>query len=221
MAPEVNPRCTVWAGTWYVISRTRAALVPAIQFAARSWKCNTRLKAFDFIFKELAPMPQPKTPPTERINSSFKKLARISPELHAAGKELTKTIDTLNDALEPLSLRVAAWATIAKGGDNNGNYWSRSIGYAYVDNRWGIALKQESGNEMADETHDENTWPFSKAPRWMAIESIAKLPELFETLIERVQDTIVKLKARTEQTKELVAAINSAAAELEGRKDEK
>ena len=160
-------------------------------------------------------MPQPKVPPSERINASYKQLASISPELHSAAKELSKSIDELNNTLEPLNLGVAAWATIASGEDeNSGYYWSRSIGYTQVDNRWAIALKQASGSHNPND-HDEQVWPFSRAPRWMVIESIAKLPELFDSLIDRVQDTIQKLRARAEQTRELIAAINAAAAEID------
>jgi hypothetical protein len=158
-------------------------------------------------------MPQPKVPPTERINSSFKKLTSIAPELHSAAKELSKTVKALSEALEPLNLGVSAWHTVAGNEDENGYYWSRSIGYTQVRNEWGIALKQASGSKD-DNEHDEQVWEFSKAPRWMVIESISKLPELFDTLIERVTDTTEKLKARTEQAKELVAAVKAAAAEL-------
>ncbi len=158
-------------------------------------------------------MPQPKVPPSERINISYKQLANISPELHSAAKELSKTIDELNAALEPLSLRVPAWHNIAHGEDEYGNYWNRAIGYAWVENAWTIALKTASGNENAD-NHDEEVWAFSKAPRWLVIESIAKLPDLFETLIGRVKDTTQKLRARNDQAKELVAAVKAAAEEL-------
>lgn len=164
--------------------------------------------------KALAPMPQPKVPPSERINSSFKKLTSITPELHSAAKALSKTIDELNAELEPLSLRVPAWHQISHGEDEDGNYWNRAIGYAYVGHDWTIALKTASGNEHSD-VHDEEVWAFSKAPRWLIIESVSKLPELFETIIERVQDTTAKLRARNEQAKELVAAIRAAAAEIE------
>ena len=53
------------------------------------------------------------------------------------------------------------------------------------------------------------------------IESVAKLPDLFETLITRVADMTVKLRVRNEQAKELLAAVNATAAELESSKDEK
>ena len=146
-------------------------------------------------------MAQPKVPPTDRVSASYKKLSSMSPpDLHsAAQRNLPETVEELSDALDPLSLRVAAWATIASSRDHeNSNYWSRSVGYAWVDGDWRIALKQESGNDGAD-VHDETVWSFGKAPRWMIIESVAKLPDLFETLITRVADMTVKLRARNER----------------------
>jgi hypothetical protein len=165
-------------------------------------------------------VPQPKVPATDRVNASFKTLKSIAPELHSAANELSKTIEELNGALEPLWLRIPAWHTIAEGGDQNGNYWSRAIGYAWVKHQWTIALKTASGNEHAD-VHNEEVWAFGEAPRWLVIESIAKLPDLFDSLIERVKDTTEKLKARTKQTRELVAAIKAAAEEIAADQAEK
>ena len=164
-------------------------------------------------------MPQPKVPPSERITRSFKELKSLSPELNSAAKELSKTIDELNASLEPLWLRVPAWHALARSEDGHGNYWGRSIGYAWVENAWTIALKTESGNEFTPE-HNEEVWPFSKAPRWLVIESIAKLPDLFETLIQRVKDVTEKLRARNEQAKELVAALKAVTEEVTASKEE-
>lgn len=165
-------------------------------------------------------MPKPKVPPTERIASSFKELKSLSPELHATARELSKSINNFSDKLEPLDLGVSAWANIAAGEDDqNGYYWSRSVGYTKLSYKWEIALRQASGNHHADE-YDETVWKFSEAPHWIVIESIAKLPDLFETLIERVKDTIAKLKARTEQANELAAALDALTEELSVAKTE-
>ena len=158
-------------------------------------------------------MPKPKVPPTERITSSFKELRSLSPELHATAKGLSTSVTNFSDKLEPLDLAVSAWADIAAGeDDNSGYYWSRSVGYTKVGRKWGIALRQASGN-YGDGEYDETVWKFSEAPHWMVIESIAKLPDLFDTLIERVKDTITKLKARTKQTDDLVAALDAVTQE--------
>lgn len=157
-------------------------------------------------------MPKPKVsqvPPSERIASSFKELKSLSPDLHSAARELSKTISNLSESLEPLDLGVSAWATIASGeDDDNGYYWTRSVGYTKLRHRWGIGLKQASGSHN-DGEHSEEVWAFSEAPHWMVIESIAKLPDLFDALIERVKDTTKKLRARAEQANELVAALKA------------
>jgi len=70
-------------------------------------------------------MPKPKVPqvpPTERIATSFKELKSISPELHSAAWELSKTINNLSETLEPLDLGVSAWATIASSEDDENGY---------------------------------------------------------------------------------------------------
>src|SRR5713226_3010988 len=159
-------------------------------------------------------MSQEKIPAADRITSSFKQLAVASKDLNVAANELGKTISLLEDALKPLNLGVSAWVQIAgHEDDDGGSYWTRDIGYARVGHKWGIALRKTWGHNGYDQ-HDEEVWLFNDAPRWMCIESIGKLPELFDDLIERTQDTTKKLKARTDQTKELVAAINTAAAEI-------
>jgi hypothetical protein len=159
-------------------------------------------------------MPQSKVPPSERINASYKQLATtVSPELHSAAKELSTTIEELNAALEPLYLRIPAWHTISRGEDEDGNYWNRSIGYAYVGEGWNIALRTVSGNHKT-ELHEEEIWTFGKAPRWLIVESVGKLPDLFETMIERAKETTKQLKARNEQARDMVEAIRAAAAEI-------
>jgi hypothetical protein len=169
-------------------------------------------------------MPQPKVPaipPAERINASYKALATASVDLNSAANELNKTISGLSETLESLNLGVSAWHTISEDTDHdNGNYWSRSIGYTMTGQQWCIAFREASGNEFHDD-HTERVYAFHEAPRWMVIESLGKLPELFETLLERVRDVTQKLKARTEQTKELLVAVRAAAAEISPPKDTK
>jgi hypothetical protein len=41
-------------------------------------------------------MPKPKVPPTERIASSFKELKSLSPDLHVAARELSKSINNFS-----------------------------------------------------------------------------------------------------------------------------
>jgi len=52
---------------------------------------------------------------------------------------------------------------------------------------------------------------FGEAPRWMQIESVGKIPDLFDELIKRTESTIRMLKAKAIEAKNLAAAISAAA----------
>lgn len=153
-------------------------------------------------------------PSKERIASSFKELSTVSNELNQAADEFGGTISTLDKALKSLNLGVSAWHKFAGNEDGeSGYYWSRDIGYAQVGNKWGIALRKTHGNYHLDD-YEEEVWLFADAPRWMCIEGIGKLPDLFEDLIKRTKDTTDKIKKKTVEAKELAAAITAAVAEL-------
>lgn len=152
-----------------------------------------------------------KTPPTERMASSIKRLAVASTELTTATGELGQAFSSFDKALQKLNL-VPAWHKFAGGEDHDGNYWTRDIGYTTVHGEWAIALRRVWGNEFGDD-HNEEVWRFNKAPHWMQIESLGKIPDLYEALIERTEETIKKLKAKTAEANELATAVNAAIAE--------
>jgi hypothetical protein len=110
-------------------------------------------------------------------------------------------------------LGVSAWHKFAGHEDENGNYWTRDIGYVKVGTEWGIALRKTPGNEFS-ERHDEDVWPFKDAPRWMQVDSVSKIPDFFEELIKRTDETVKKLQAKSLQAKELSEALNAAIADL-------
>jgi len=158
-------------------------------------------------------MPQPKVHPTERTVAAFKQLTEASQDKKSATHGLCEAVAALNDALEPLNIGVAAWHTIAAHTDSDSGYrWSRQIGYIQWGDSWSIVLKK-TWQDLGDQ-EEEQIYEFKNAPAWMAIEGIAKLPDLLETLISRVQDTTKQLKTRTDQTLEAVAAIQAVTAEL-------
>jgi hypothetical protein len=148
-----------------------------------------------------------KIPPAERLASSFKQLALSSTSLNSAVGELCENISPLNKALNGLNLGVSAWHKIAGHEDQEGSFWSRDIGYTKVGQIWGIALRRTSGNGTWG-TYDEEVWLFPDAPRWMQIESVGKIPDLFDELIKRTEDTIGKIKAKTVEATDLANAIN-------------
>lgn len=114
-----------------------------------------------------------------------------------------------------IGLWVSAWHQIAAH-DDDGVYWSRDVGWANVNDSWCIAIRKSSGNHNVD-CHDEEIWAFRDAPRWMAIESTGKLPDLFETLVKRTLETTEKLKARKCEADALSAAIEGILPEVTER----
>jgi hypothetical protein len=148
-----------------------------------------------------------KLPPSERITASFRELALVSPEVDSAAEDLANSISTLESYLRRIGIKVSAWHRIAgEDADQEGYYWSRDIGWSSVRDTWRIAIRKTNGNEHYDE-HNEEIWGFADAPRWMAVEAVSKLPDLFETLIQRTKEMTKKLKARAKETNELAAAI--------------
>jgi hypothetical protein len=160
-------------------------------------------------------MAQEKTVPSkDRIATSFKQLATVSTDLNSAANELNKAIANLDEALRTLNLGVSAWHQVAGDEDpQDGSYWSRDIGYARVRNKWCIAIRRTWGN-YSYEDHNDEEWPFAEAPRWMCIESVGKLPELFEDLIKRTEEATEKIRARTSEAKEFLAAVRAVASEI-------
>jgi hypothetical protein len=155
-----------------------------------------------------------KVNPGARIASSFKQLAESSSDLNSAGDELCEVICAVETTLISISPKVAAWHTIASGGDDNGWYWHRDIGYAKVGKVWGIAIRTVREHDAIE--HDEiETWIFKDAPRWMQIESVGKIPDLFDALIKRTQETAEKLRAKTVEARQLARALSDAVAELD------
>jgi hypothetical protein len=165
-------------------------------------------------------MPEESVLPKDRIASSFKQLNVVSAELNSASRELGKSISSLEAALKGLNLGISAWHSIAGHEDfeGDGSFWRRDLGYTKIGNEWRIALKQVSGHLQDRGNGDEEVWAFNEAPRWMCVEAVGKLPDLFETLIKRVVETTAKLKARIPETDELVAAVLAVQQELESTK---
>jgi hypothetical protein len=165
-------------------------------------------------FKELTPMAERKIPPTERITASFKELALVSPDVESAAADLAKSISNLESYLRRIGIQVSAWHEIAGNNDGFGPYWSRDIGWSNINNMWSIAVRKTSGHNAFD-AYEEEVWTFDNAPRWMAMEAVSKLPDLFETLIKRSKETTEKLIARKKDADELAAAIEAILPEID------
>ena len=86
--------------------------------------------------------------------------------------ELGKSIGVLDAALKKLNLGISTWSRLDRWEDAFGNYSSRYLGYAKVNNRWGIALRTVAGNNNQPEEATVEEWLFNDAPRALRIEAV-------------------------------------------------
>ncbi|MGE0448999.1 MAG: hypothetical protein AB7Q29_05380 [Vicinamibacterales bacterium] len=149
---------------------------------------------------------------SERVASSYRQLSLAASHLNVVSDELGKSITVLDSALKKLNLGLATWLRLDRWEDALGHYSSRYLGYAKVNNRWGIALRTVAGNNNTPEDATVEEWLFNDAPRALRIEAVEKLPDLFDSLIKEADATIRKVKAQTLSARQLAASISDPAA---------
>src|SRR6478672_10252626 len=147
-----------------------------------------------------------------RISSSYKQLTQAATELNAVSDELGKFVTALDAALRRLNLGIATWLRLESREDGSGNYTKRDLGYAKVGNKWGIALRTMSGNHNDVEDSNVEEWLFNDAPRALRIESVEKLPDLFENLVKEADAATKNIRTKTERAQALATALTDQAA---------
>ena len=155
---------------------------------------------------------------SERVSSSYRQLSLAASHLNIVSDELGKSISVLDAALKKLNLGISTWSRLDRWEDAFGNYSSRYLGYAKVNNRWGIALRTVAGNNNQPEEATVEEWLFNEAPRALRIEAVEKLPDLFENLIKEADVAIRKVKAQTLNARHLSAALGDATVISDPRK---
>lgn len=155
---------------------------------------------------------------TLKVSTSYKQLTAAATELNAVSDELGKFVGALDVALKKLNLGLATWLRLESREDGSGNYTKRDLGYAKVGSRWGIALRTMSGNHNTPDVSNVEEWLFNDAPRSLRIESIEKLPDLFESLIKEAEAATKQIRARTAQAQQLANALNDIASYTPMRK---
>ncbi|HMD84038.1 MAG TPA: hypothetical protein VKO18_04985 [Terriglobia bacterium] len=159
-------------------------------------------------------------PPTERVQTAYKQLSLAANGLNTASDELGKAISVLDAALQKLNLGVSAWAPLAGNEDPPYTWWTRSVGYSKIGDKWGIALRKASGNYNYPEQDSEELWLFNDAPRWMRIEAVGKIPDLLEALLKEAEETTKKIRNKTTQVYELAAAMSKVGQEAQDAEGE-
>ena len=154
-----------------------------------------------------------------RISASYKQLTAAATELNAVSDELGKFVTALDVALRKLNLGIATWLRLESREDGSGNYTKRDLGYAKIGSKWGIALRTMSGNHNSLEESNVEEWLFNDAPRALRIESVEKLPDLFESLVKEADAATRQIRTKTHHAQQLATALNEQS-EAANRKSE-
>ena len=157
--------------------------------------------------------PAPQISPAEKVQATYKQLSQAATNLNIASDELGKAISLLDAALKKLNLGVSAWVELASNMDQYGCWWDRSLGYAKVGDKWGIALRKKEGEAANPENDTEEKWLFNDGPRWMRVEASKRIPELLEALLKETHSTTKVLNERIALASELAAAVEKVASE--------
>lgn len=159
--------------------------------------------------------------PSERIAASYKRLAASAEALSSKSDEFSKSVATFDAALKKLNLGVTAWERIrGSDDDGQGNYWSEDVGYAKVGSKWGIAIRERSGNHNVED-EDREEWLFNDAPRPLRIGAIDQIPDLIDKLVKAADKTTKKIDEKLTQVRELATALSKAANEVEVQRKER
>lgn len=148
---------------------------------------------------------------TLKVSTAYKQLTVAATELNLVSDELGKFVAALDAALKKLNLGLATWIRLDSREDGSGNYAKRDLGYAKIGSRWGIALRTISGNHNTPDVSNIEEWLFNDAPRSLRIESIEKLPDLFDSLIKEAEAATKQIRTRTAQAQQLANALNEVA----------
>lgn len=147
----------------------------------------------------------------DRVAAAFVKLAASATELNAVSDELSKSIQTIDEVLKKLNLGVSTWRKFADGMTDPVAFWSRSIGYARISARWGLAIRADYGRDDDPESEREDVWLFNDAPRSYRLEALAALPELLDQLAETSGKVAGQLKERVALTRQVAATLSQMA----------
>jgi hypothetical protein len=144
---------------------------------------------------------------TERVENSFKHLASAAQALSGASDDLGKVIRHLDSSLKKLGLGITVWVQVSGSSDET-QYWSNELGYAKVDGKWGVALREITGFHMDKDDESTEVWAFNDAPRALKTEAVDKIPDLLEKMLQQTEETTKELKAKIEQASELAFVVS-------------
>jgi hypothetical protein len=141
-----------------------------------------------------------------RISSSYKQLTQAATELNAVSDELGKFVTALDAALRRLNLGIATWLRLESREDGSGNYTKRDS----VTQKSAISGASPCARWPAITTTSKT--PTSRSgcsttPAALRIESVEKLPDLFENLVKEADAATKQIRTKTERAQALASAL--------------
>jgi hypothetical protein len=151
----------------------------------------------------------------ESVSTAFSKLHSVAAELNAVSDELGKYVADIDVSLKKLNLGIAVWVKVSgwEGDQHRGDlsYWTEDLGYSKIGGKWGISLRRVDGDYRDPDGECVEEWLFNDAPRDLRLASIAKFPELLETLTLKAMKVIGEIQSQMEYLQTVAASISPEA----------
>jgi hypothetical protein len=150
-----------------------------------------------------------KTAPSLRVKNAFPKLTEAAADINSASDELGKPIQEIEAIIKTLNLGVTVWHEMHGGRSpyDDAMWWSRDIGYAKIGGKWGIALRDCSGDSNCPDDDSVETWLFNDAPRHMRVSGAQHLADLIEKMVDEAHKMAEKIRAGSADAAEIAATL--------------
>jgi hypothetical protein len=152
----------------------------------------------------------------DRVTAAFDRLSEAAGNLNSISDQLGKSISAIEEVFQRVNAGVPAWVEVAE------DRWDDQVdtlylGYAKVNNKWGVAVSTEIAYAYKDELETEE-WLFGDAPRRLRMQVIDKLPELIDKLTEEANKTAAGLTEKLANAQQVAEALKTAAKARGGAK---
>jgi hypothetical protein len=145
----------------------------------------------------------------------LQKLSAAAAELNSASDELGKSIAAADEILKRLNLGVPAWYAFAEDVDDEIRPTTSTrqlLGYARVNNKWGIALSILKEDLVGGRVYRDEEWLFADAPRWLRIKALDHLPKLLERLTEEAEKATGEIREKIKLAQTFAKSLKEHAA---------
>ena len=144
-----------------------------------------------------------------RVRSSFQQLSARATDLNALSDQVGKVVARFDTEFNKLNIGIAGWVRFSEWTSENGlEFTYQEVGYAKIGTKWGLAIREMSGHEAADDYTEYHEWLFNDAPRLYRLQAIDCIPELFEKLVTEVDKATKKVDRKLKELEELATALD-------------